>query len=123
MKKGGIILLALTVVFVGFVAGILVGRNMDNNETTIQMSPQQPSAQTLPQAADETKLTEQLININTASAKLLETLPGIGPVLAQRIVAYRTEHGPFTHAEDISKVEGIGPEKLLDVLDYITVEG
>lgn len=60
------------------------------------------------------------INVNTASSKELETLPGIGPVLAQRIVEYRETHGPFRTPEDLLKVKGIGPRKLENIRDRIT---
>lgn len=49
-----------------------------------------------------------LVDINTATAEELETLPGIGPTLAQRIVDYRTQNGPFETIEDIMNVSGIG---------------
>ena len=52
------------------------------------------------------------INVNTASASELEELPGIGPVLAEAIVAYREEHGPFASAEELLGVYGIGEGKL-----------
>ncbi len=48
------------------------------------------------------------VNINTANASLLDTLPGIGPVKAQNIIDYRTEHGPFLSIEEIQNVWGIG---------------
>ena len=48
------------------------------------------------------------VNINTASAKELQTLDGVGHTVAERIVSYREEHGPFKRAEDLRKVEGIG---------------
>lgn len=48
------------------------------------------------------------ININTASAKELQKLEGVGHTVAERIVHYRQEHGPFKRAEDLRKVEGIG---------------
>ena len=48
------------------------------------------------------------VNINTADAAQLEALDGIGPTLAQRIVAYREEHGPFADIESIMDVNGIG---------------
>lgn len=50
------------------------------------------------------------ININTAGAGELDKLPGIGPALAQRILQYRTEHGPFARPEDLQEVAGIGPK-------------
>lgn len=49
------------------------------------------------------------LDINTASAAQLESLPGIGPTRAQNIVAYRQEHGPFQRAEELLAVPGIGP--------------
>ena len=48
------------------------------------------------------------VNINTASAKELTTLGGVGPKLAERIVEYRDTHGPFKKPEDLKKVEGVG---------------
>ncbi len=62
-----------------------------------------------------------LININTADAALLDTLPGIGPTYAARIVDYRTAHGPFARTEDIQNVSGIGPSTYADIAAFITV--
>lgn len=55
------------------------------------------------------------VDLNRAGVSELEALPGIGPVLARRIVAHRTRHGPFHRLEDLLAVEGIGP-KLLERL-------
>ena len=62
-----------------------------------------------------------LININSATAAELETLPRVGPVLAQRIVDFRTEHGPFTAVEQLDDVSGIGPAMLEALLPLATV--
>lgn len=61
------------------------------------------------------------ININSADAVLLDTLPSIGPTYAARIVDYRTTHGPFASIEDIQKVSGIGPSTYADISSFITV--
>jgi competence protein ComEA len=52
------------------------------------------------------------VDLNAASPEQLDTLPGIGPALAARIVAYRDEHGPFTEVEQLNKVKGIGARTL-----------
>lgn len=61
------------------------------------------------------------LNINTATAAELETLPRIGPAIAQRIVDYRAEHGFFQKIEDIMNVTGIGPATFDAIKDLITV--
>ena len=48
------------------------------------------------------------VNINTATAKELQALDGVGHTVAERIVHYREEHGPFKRGEDLKKVEGVG---------------
>ena len=63
----------------------------------------------------------QKIDINRAEPWLLEALPGIGEVLAQRIVDYRSQNGPFRTIEDLLKVSGIGEGMLAKIKDYITV--
>ena len=62
------------------------------------------------------------ININKASVDELQQLKFIGPAFAERIVQYRTEHGPFERAEDIMKVKGIGQKALEANKDIMTVE-
>lgn len=62
------------------------------------------------------------INLNTATAEQLETLPGIGPDLAQRILDYRTDNGPFRNVDGLLNVKGIGEGKLAKLRNQITVE-
>lgn len=62
------------------------------------------------------------VNINTASADELDkTLPGIGPTLAQRIVDYRDQHGPFRSPEDLKNVSGIGERRFEQIKDLVTI--
>lgn len=65
--------------------------------------------------------TTELININTASNAELDSLPGIGPTTAQKIIDYRTQNGPFVSTEDIINVPGIGPGTYERIKDLITV--
>ncbi len=63
------------------------------------------------------------IDLNTAPAEELTELPGIGETLAERIVAYRTEHGPFAAAEDVQAVDGRGPGRFAGMEDLVTAGG
>jgi competence protein ComEA len=65
--------------------------------------------------------TGALVNINTADEATLETLNGVGPVLAGSIIQYRTEHGPFASVDQLDEVSGIGPATLEDLRSQVTV--
>jgi competence protein ComEA len=65
--------------------------------------------------------SSELIDINTASSAELETLPGIGPTTAQKIIEYRQTNGAFVSIEDIINVSGIGPGLYERIKDLITV--
>lgn len=77
----------------------------------------EPSAVTAPSGATG----KGLINLNTATQAELETLPGIGPVYAGNIIAYR-EANPFRTVEDVEQVPGIGPKRLEAMRPLVTVE-
>jgi competence protein ComEA len=61
------------------------------------------------------------VNLNTATVDQLDTLPGIGPVLAQRIVDWRGAHGGFHRVEDLQEVSGIGDSTYADLAPLVTV--
>lgn len=66
-------------------------------------------------------VTPNLISINTAGLDVLDTLPGIGPTTAQKIIDYRTQHGPFGSITEIMNVAGIGPSTFDLIQGLITV--
>jgi len=61
------------------------------------------------------------LDLNRSSAKDLESLPGVGPVLARRIVAHRERHGPFRAAEELLAVRGIGPRLLARLRPHVAI--
>ena len=72
--------------------------------------------------AEETTTQTGLTNINTASAEeLADALTGIGPVLSERIVAYRDENGPFLRTDQLLSVSGIGPATYEQIGALVTV--
>ena len=84
---------------------------------------QPENAQTIqsPEATGAPRVGDGRININIASQSELTDLPGIGNVLASRIVDYRRQHGDFARIEDIRNVSGIGEKRYEAIQDKITV--
>jgi len=81
----------------------------------------QPGEAQPPTPSDPRGGSGELVSVNTATAAELERLPGIGPVLAQNIVEHRQAHGPFSRAEDLLNVSGIGPSILEAIRDLVVV--
>ncbi len=77
--------------------------------------------ESLPAARKGPDSAPALVNINTADESQLQQLPGIGPVMAGRIIAYRADHGPFGSVDDLQAVAGIGPVLLAQLRSEVTV--
>lgn len=112
-------LVALTCIFVLFTAGLFHVRTQNPAPVHIQKRPVSTAPVATTAAADETVI----ININTATSEQLQTLPGIGPVLAERIVIYRAAHGDFESVGELMHVEGIGETKLEAIWELVTTGG
>ena len=113
MKKSAFwCLLLICCSCIAFMGGFYVGRNFSRAAVQVEV---------LPLATQSGE--QQLVNINTATLEQLQTLPKIGPVLAQRILDYRDANGPFANVTDIANVEGIGGTIFEAISAYITVGG
>ena len=71
---------------------------------------------------DSNNKKDNIININNATQSQLETLPGIGPSIAIKIINYRNEHGKFKSINDIKNVNGIGENKFNNIKNLITIK-
>ncbi len=125
MKKAINPLLITALLFAVFTVGVMVGRFTNYNNVTISVAKAQHKADedsNIATGESASAITFQL-NINTATAEQLQDIPGIGPALAQRIIAYREENGAFNTVNELLNVSGIGEKKLSAMTDYITVGG
>lgn len=129
MKKQPIYLLFLAgALFAGITLGFFLGRNLTQGDVIVSLpeSMYTEPTQASTAASVETTGAEEVsfpLDINQADSEALQALPGIGEVLAGRIIAYRDENGPFSSPDQLMNVEGIGEKRLEAILDYITIGG
>ncbi len=121
MKKflGPGLLLGIFFLFAAFLTGLWLGRNVGREPLRVEMA-ETVQTESVP-APTRSALVDGKLDINAASAEEFAELPGIGPVLAERIVSYRGEIGSFTDVEQLKQVEGTGDKRLEELLNYITV--
>lgn len=93
----------------------------DNQKSETTNTDQGQVAGTSTNSSSSSAKVSGKININTATASQLDSLPGIGPVYAQRIVDYRVANGSFTSPEQIQNIKGIGPKTYEKFKDMITI--
>ena len=91
---------------------IIVGATTQPPPTNQPPSTTGPSPSSAPNAP---------VNLNTATLDQLDALPGVGPVLAQRILDYRTQNGPFTTIDQLQEVPGVGPKKFESLKSHVRI--
>lgn len=124
LRKSERCAIVITLLFVFLAIGFYLG---GRSSAPLTISTQRardpaPAAVPSPEAEEESApLTQERVDINTAGKEELMSLSGIGEALAQRIIDYREENGPFESVTDITKVSGIGARKYEAIKDFITV--
>lgn len=93
----------------------------DGEQVVVPTAEEQAAQQTAAEASGGAAGVGEKVNINTASAEQLDTLPGVGESTAQKIIADREANGPFSSPEDVKRVSGIGDKKYAELADLITV--
>lgn len=116
-NRGSVILLSMAAALCVFACGIFIGRNYTGGKLLFSRPLSVPA--TVPAAPEP----EELIDLNTATSSQLQSIPGIGPVIAGRIIAYREAHGPFTSLSQLCDVEGVGLKIMEAVFECATVGG
>lgn len=121
-------LVILTIAFAAFTLGFMLGKGQNHDAIVVNVPARMLTEPAEPtQNQTETPETEKEIrfpiDINRAEKEELMLLPGVGEVLAQRILDFRIRYGPFLSVEELLKVEGFGQKKLLEIWDMITIGG
>ncbi len=111
----GLLLLAMA-----FLCGLFVGRGTAESERLQLPEPREMTVQQMAVTACPREMEPAVLDLNTATAEELDSLPGIGPVIAERIIAYREENGPYLSTEELLAVQGIGEKTLRDLETYVT---
>ena len=116
--------------FTAFICGMYVGRNSPYAQLQLQSfavgSTSPGTSSSVPSGSEQipsSTVSVFPININTATAEMLQLLPDIGPARAQAIIEYRAQIGQFKSLDDLLQVKGIGDKILEKITPYITLGG
>jgi len=116
------IILVLGAVFLAFLAGWALRGTTAARPVQVETERVLAASRHEPLSLNAPSESGGKVNINTADAEELQTLPGIGEKRAEDIVAYREANGPFRIVEELTNVKGIGESVLEGLIDYVSVE-
>ncbi len=108
MKSTANIIIAITLVLTGVFIGVFIGRNMF--PSTIYVGTDYP-------------VNDMKIDLNTAGVDELIQLPGVGKILAERIIDYRTRYGRYVFITELLQVEGVTQQLFNNIKDYLVIGG
>lgn len=119
-KEKDTVLIVICILFTVFLCGIFIGRAtsrypVDLTGTDINL--------TVTASLSEDLFIDKKMNINVATVEDLTLIPSVGEETAQNIVDYRTRNGLFQSLSDLKNVEGLGSDRILQLIDYITIGG
>jgi len=99
-------------------AALNLARKLADGEQIYVGVPAPPGAEQAPAVSGAPAVADK-VDLNTATIAALDTLPGVGPVTAQRIIDWRTEHGRFDGVEQLREIDGIGPSRFARLKDLV----
>ena len=102
--------------------GLNLARRLTDGEQIYVGIPTPPNAEPPGAASGTGQPGAERVDLNSASPTSLDTLPGVGPVTAQRIVDWRTEHGRFSSVEQLREIDGIGPSRFAKLKDLVVAQ-
>lgn len=126
MKKQAMhLLVVITLVFAAFTLGLLLGRSGHHGGVTLSVPAPMLTEPVPTETATSPAPTEIQfpIDLNAAGLKELTALPGIGEVLARRILDYRDAHGPFQTVEELLNIEDIGKKRFEKIIELVKTGG
>lgn len=119
-KEKDTVLIAICILFSVFLCGMFVGRATSRYPVDLTAGDINNSA-TISNIQD--LYIDNKMNINIATVEDLSLIPSLGEEIAQKIIDYRIEHGGFRSLADLRNVDGLGSDRILQLIDYITVGG
>lgn len=120
-KQKDTIFIVLCILFTVFLSGVFIGRA--TSRYPVDLTRAVDVGYIASKSDTEDLFIGKKMNINVASVDDLTLIPSIGESTAQRIVDYRTNHGPFQSLSELGNVEGLGSDRILQLIDYITIGG